>query len=350
MDTIERGGDPAPAHPSATGRPGASGRMRAAIVERYGPPSVVRVASIPKPRPRRGECLVRVDAAAVTAGDARIRGASFPRGFDAVSRLVFGLRGPRQPVLGGVFSGVVDAVGDGVGADAGANGVAIGDRVCGMTGMRLGTHAEFVRVPVRACVRVPDEVEPESAAAVLFGGTTALHFLRRIAHLERGQTVLVNGASGAVGSSAVQLARILGARVAGVTSAANAELVRALGAERAIDYTAESLDEIAARGDRFDLVLDAVGNLGTRLGTRLLSERGMLLLAVASLWQTLTARGRVRAGTASERPDDMRELLRLLADGELDPVIDRTCTLDTIADAYARIDSGRKVGSIVLTP
>lgn len=324
--------------------------MRAIVVESYGPPEVARVIELPTPEPRAGEVLVSVHAAAVTSGDARMRSGSFPPGFALPGKLVMGIRGPRARVLGVVFSGEVAALGSGVG------NFAVGDRVSGMTGAACGAHAEFVRVKAAKALPTPGGLTHDAAAAVLFGGSTALDFLVTKAGLEArlaerpDASVLVNGASGAVGAAAVQLARHLGARVTGVTSGANAEFVRGLGAVRTIDYRVTPVDALADAGERFDVVLDTVGNLSAASGRRLLADGGVLLLAVAGLGETITARGNVKAGPASERPEHLARVLQLAAEGVLDPLIEASYPLEAVAEAYARIDSGRKVGNIVLRP
>ncbi|MHA6784261.1 NAD(P)-dependent alcohol dehydrogenase [Pseudonocardia saturnea] len=309
--------------------------MKAAVVDGYGPPHVVRITDVPTPVPRPGEVLVRVHAAAVTAGDARIRGARFPRGFGVPARLAFGVRRPRRSILGMAFSGVVEAA---------AHGFAAGDEVCGMTGVRLGAHAEYVAVPVGKVVGKPAEVSHDDAAGLLFGASTALHFLRGRAAITRGTSVLVNGASGAVGTNAVQLAKHFGATVTGVTSAANAALVTGLGADRVVDHRTTDVT------GRFDVVLDTVGNLTPATGGRLLTDRGVLLLAVATLGQTIMSRGRVRSGSAPERAADFALLLQMVAKGELTVVLDDVLDLDGIVAAHERVDSGRKVGNLVIRP
>lgn len=315
--------------------------MRAVVVERYGPPSVAQVAEVADPVPRPGEVVVRVAAAAVTSGDARMRGARFPRGFGVPARLGIGLRGPRRRVLGVALSGVVEALGEGV------TTLAIGDEVAGMAGARLGAHGELVAVRADRLVRTPDGVSHDAAAAVLFGGCTALHFLEDVAHLRAGQSVLVVGASGAVGSSLVQLARLAGARVTAVTSGRNAELVRRLGASAVVDYTETPVARIP---ERFDVVLETVGALPTAAGRALLAEGGMLVLVLATLWQTVAARGQVRAGVSSSRPEHMARLLALVASGDLDPVIQESVPMADIVRAYELVDSGRKVGNVVIRP
>lgn len=315
--------------------------MRAAVVDRYGAPEVVRVVEVAKPAPRPNEVLVRVHAAAVTSGDSRIRGARFPGGFAPFARLALGLRGPRRKILGTTFSGVVEALG------SSADGFDVGDAVCGMTGIRMGAHAEYVSVATKRITRKPSAVSHEDAAGLLFGGTAALFFLRDKASVAAGFTVLVNGASGAIGTNAVQLAKHFGATVIAVTSPANAALVTTLGADRIIDYTSENP---ASSDERFDAVLDTVGNLAVKSGRPLLSPRGKLLLAVASLGDMLRARGNVVAGSAPERVADFDFLIGLLADGRLTVVLDQVYDLNGTVDAYRRVDSGHKRGNVIVRP
>ena len=314
--------------------------MRAAVVERYGPPEVVTVREVAAPQVGKGQVLVRVRAAAVTSADARIRGARFPRGFAPMARLAFGVRRPRRAVLGAVLSGVVEQVGPGV-VD-----LAVGDEVCGTTGMRFATHAELAAVRADRLVRKPAGVSHEEAAGLLFGATTALHFLRD--RVRPGHRVLVNGASGAIGTSAVQLARLAGGTVTGVCSTANAQLVRDLGAESVVDHTTTRLADLH---ETYDVVLDTVGTIDIAGGRALLAPGGVLLLAVADLVGTVRAQARrdVVAGPAPERPADASHLLDLVASGDLRVVV-RAMPLDDVAEAHRVVDSGRKVGNLVLTP
>lgn len=315
--------------------------MRAALVTRYGPPEAVEIVEAPMPEPRAGEVLVRVAATAVTAADSRLRAARFPAGFSAFARPAMGFTGPRVRILGNCFSGIVERVGPGVST------YAPGDEVAGMTGSRMRTHAEFTVAPVKSLARKPAEISHADAAGMLFGGTTALHFLRDRAKIEQGETVLVNGAAGAVGSSAVQLAHLYGATVTGVASASNRELILRLGAADATDYADRP---IAALDQHFGIVLDAVGNLTRPDGLRLLTERGRLLLVVAGLIDTIRATGRVIAGPAPERSEDIALLLGLAASGELDPVTEIAGGLEALPEAHRIVDSGRKVGNLVVLP
>lgn len=316
-------------------------QMIAAHVRRYGPPDSIEIADGPVPVPRSGEVLVQVEAAAVTSGDARLRSGVFPRGFGLLGRLAVGVRGPRATIPGAVFSGRVAALG------AGVTRFGIGDEVAGMAGVRLGAHAQFVAVRERVLVPKPDAVSHPDAAGTLFGGTTALHFLRDRAKVRAGQTVLVNGASGAVGSSAVQLAAREGATVTAVTRTDNHPLVRRLGAAHAVDYRETP---VTGLGERFDVVFDAVGNVTRAAGLRLLAPGGALILAVATLAETVTARGQVMAGPAPERGEDFAFLLDLVARGELDPLTEAVGGLDALPEAHRCIESGRKIGNIVVLP
>jgi NADPH:quinone reductase-like Zn-dependent oxidoreductase len=302
---------------------------------------VVRVRDVADPVAGKGQVLVRVRATTMNSGDARIRGASFPPGFAAPARLALGLRGPRRSVLGVVYSGVVEAVG------AGVAGVSVGDEVCGMTGARMGAHAELAAVRADRLTPKPAGVDHADAAAILFGGSTARQFLGDLA--APGRRVLVNGASGAVGSAAVQIAHLAGAHVTAVCSARNADLVRSLGAADVVDRATASVLDLPAT---HDVVLDAVGNLDRRSGRRLLAPApdGVLLLAVAGLADTVLSRGAVRTGPIKEDPADFAWLLQRLASGELRAVVDRSLPLSEIVEAHRIVDSGRKVGNLVLIP
>ncbi|WP_205783885.1 NAD(P)-dependent alcohol dehydrogenase [Microbacterium sp. 10M-3C3] len=315
--------------------------MTAAVVHRYGAPDVVRIERVPAPRPRPGEVVVDVSAASVNSGDARIRGAHFPPGFATPARLALGLRGPRRGILGVAVAGTVREVAPDV-AD-----LAVGQRVCGMTGARFGAHAEQVAVAARRLSLIPDAVDDEQAAAVLFGGTTALWFLRDRASVAPGERVLVVGGAGAVGSHAVQVARALGAHVTATASTRNVEVVRALGADEVIDRTHASLGGLGAR---FDVVFDTAGVLHPSAASTLLRPDGRLILAAATLAETLFARRPTITGTASESPALVAHLLAWVADGTLAPLVDAVVPLDRIAEAYARVDSGRKVGTVLVRP
>jgi NADPH:quinone reductase-like Zn-dependent oxidoreductase len=322
--------------------------MRAAVYRSYGPPEVVRVESVPTPEPRDDEVLIRVGASTVSSADWRARSLAMPPGFGPFARLVFGLRRPRKPILGSELAGEIAAVGRAV------TRFRVGDPVIAFPGFALGCHAEYRVMSERGrLVPRPAGVTLEEAAAIAFGGTTALHFLRDRGTVQPGEEILVVGAAGAVGSAAVQLARHLGARVTGVTSTRNVERVLGLGAHRVVDYTAERyLDD----ADRYDVIFDTVGAVATAAGLRALRGGGRLLLGAGGLAQVLgAARGsrrggkRVLAGAAPERLEHLRDLAALAAAGHYRPLVDRVYPLDRIVEAHARVETGRKQGSVVIT-
>ena len=318
--------------------------MKAAVYHRYGPPEVVRIEEVPRPDPKTHELLIRVKATTVSAGDSRLRSARVPPGFGVLMRLGFGLVGPRKPILGWEFAGDVAAVGPSV------SRFAPGDRVFGV---RMGSHAEYVVASDDSVAPMPRNLRYEDAAALVFGGMTSLFYLRDKARIQPRERVLINGASGAVGTAAVQLAKHFGATVTGVCSAANMELVRSLGAARVIDYAKENFSQA---GDTYDVILDAVGNCTFSRCERALAPGGRLLLVVGSLGQMLGAMLRpsragrkVLTGVGTARRKDLVYLGELAESGAFKPVIDRTYPLARIADAHAYVDTGRKKGSVVIT-
>lgn len=317
------------------------GTFSAASVPRYGPPEIVTVDELPHPKPRAGDVLVRIEAAAVTSADARMRAGRFPRGFGGPARLAIGLRGPRARVLGSASSGIVEEVGGGV------TRFAVGDAVAGMAGMELGAHAQYARIRASSLTLKPSSVPHTDAAAILFGGATALHFLRDRAGVKPGDRVLINGASGAIGTAAIQLVTHFGACVTAVASARNHDLVTRLGAAEVVDYTMTPVTDL---DERFDVVFDAVGNISRAQGLKLLAAEGKLVLAVANLADTIRARGRVFAGPAPERAEDFAFLLDLVERGIVDPVTSVAGGLDSIQEAHRLVDTGRKVGNLVILP
>jgi NADPH:quinone reductase-like Zn-dependent oxidoreductase len=322
--------------------------MRAAVCKAYGRPDVVDLREVEAPVPNHNEVLIRVRATTVTSADSRVRGSNFPGGFWLLARLALGLTRPRQPILGMEVAGVVEAVG------ARVTRYRPGDAVFALSGFSFGCHAELKTLREDAALAPkPADFTFEEAAAISFGGATVLHFLQRIGKMQRGERVLINGASGAVGTAAVQLARHFGAHVTGVCSAANAELVRSLGANAVIDYKTA---DFATSGERWDIILDAIGNAPFARCRQALNEKGRLLMIVAGLADTLRAPFQsmmsgltVAGGTATDRAQDLVELKRLCEAGAFKPVIDRRYPLARIAEAHARVDSGRKVGNVIVT-
>jgi NADPH:quinone reductase-like Zn-dependent oxidoreductase len=322
--------------------------MKAAVYRQYGPPGVVHLEELPKPTPGANEVLVRIRASTVSSADRRLRSLDVPAGFGLLARPMFGLFGPRKVILGTEFAGEIEAIGSAV------RKFKVGDAVFGFPGVGLGCHAEYRTMPEDGSIELmPAGLSFPEAASISFGGTTALHFLRDLARLEPGEDVLIIGASGAVGSAAVQLAKHFGARVTGVTSTPNLELVSKLGADRTIDYTQGGF---LAGGEKYDVILDAVGSTSFPSCESALKEDGRLLLCAASLpqllesiWASRRSGKKVIAGNTPERVELLRHLKQVVEAGQYRPLIDRIHPLEQIVDAHAYVDTGRKRGSVVLT-
>lgn len=321
--------------------------MKAIVHRRYGGPEVLALEELPVPVPGADEVLMKVGAVAVTAADCAIRAAD-----PFIARLAAGLRRPKRPVLGSEVAGEVVAVGSRV------TGVSRGDRIVGAAGLPMGGYAEYICLPADGVAAIPAGLTDEDVVAVTEGGLTALPFLRDHAALRGGQTVLINGASGAVGTAAVQLAKHFGAVVTGVCSATNAELVRSLGADEVIDYATADFTRAQAR---YDVVFDAVGKSSFGRCRRTLKPGGVFLTTVPSptvllqmLWTRWLGRRRaVIAFTGLRRPrekaKDLALLIELVEAGDIRPVIDRRLSLAQTAEAHRYVDTGRKRGAVVVS-
>ncbi len=321
--------------------------MKAITYHEYGAPEVLQLAEVATPTPKDDEVLIRIRATAVNSGDARIRGLNVPAGFGLLTRLMFGFFRPRKPILGNVLAGTVEAVGSEV-----AN-FHVGDAVFAMDSGAMGAYAEYKVMPADgAIVRKPEQLSFEEAAALPFGGTTALTFLRDMGKLQAGEKVLINGASGAVGTAAVQLAKHFGAEVTAVSSAANHELVRSLGADQVIDYKKEDFTQ---NGAAYDLIMDTVGNVPWSRAKGALNPGGRLLAVAGSLpdmlrmpWVALTSDKKLLAGVATESAEDLQLLAELTEAGAYRPVIDRSYPLEETAEAHRYVDAGHKRGNVVI--
>jgi NADPH:quinone reductase-like Zn-dependent oxidoreductase len=314
------------------------------VYTRYGPPEVVRLEEVPKPEPGPRDLLIRVRATTVNRTDCGVRGAE-----PFIARFFTGIRRPRHTILGSEFAGEVEAVGREV------TSFAVGDAVFGMANDDSGAHAEYIRLPESASVaKQPPGVGHERVAATCDGAILALTGLR-LAQVERGQKVLVNGASGAIGSAAVQLAKHFGTEVTAVCGTENLELARSLGADRVIDFKREDFTQ---DGGRYDIVFDAVGKSSFRRCRRLLKPHGVFLFTdLGFLWHApllalltrFAGTKRVRIPIARHDQQDIRFLGDLVQQGAFAPVIDRSYPLEEIVAAYRYVETGEKVGNVVIT-
>ncbi|MCO4770051.1 MAG: NAD(P)-dependent alcohol dehydrogenase [Deltaproteobacteria bacterium] len=323
--------------------------MRAAVLTDYGPPKVLRVEEVDKPTPGPDEVLVRVHASTVTAGDTELRTMKVPWLFEIPLRLWLGLLRPRRLMIPGMeVAGVIDAVGASVAR------FAVGDAVFGGTGMGFGGNAEYVCVPAGGtmCIK-PAALSFAAAATVPIGGLAALGYLRR-GGIAQGQRVLVRGASGSIGTFAVQLAKHFGAHVTGVCGPESLERVRSLGADEVLDYTAQEWTE---NGELYDLIVDVVGRMSVLRCLKSLTARGSYVRCtipgawevLQALWVRVASRKRVVLGDAGESIEDLAFLGGLLDEKKIETIIDRRYSLEGIVEAHRYVETGQKQGHVVVT-
>ena len=323
--------------------------MRAVVYDRYGPPDVLRLEDIERPVPANDEVLVRVHATTVNRFDTATREANRRSGMaiSLLSRLVSGVRRPRHRVLGTEFAGTVEVVGTAV------RGFAVGDTVFGTTGLRFGAHAEFLSIPATDRIaHMPAGMSFEEAAPICDGALNALTGLKQ-ADLRKGRSILIYGASGAIGTAGVQLAKAFGADVTAVCSTKNLELVRSLGADRVIDYTQE---DFTKNGQRYDVILDAVGKQSFRRCRASLEPRGIFLPTDGLgnlIWALLTSRSKSKKVLFQIPPrqtkQDVLFLKELVEARKFRPVIDRCTRLEDVIEATRYVETEQKVGNVVLT-
>jgi len=318
--------------------------MRAVVQDRYGPPEVLHIEQVPRPVPAAGQVLVRVHASTVSQTDTHVRRANL------LWRLLLGWTRPRHRTLGVDLAGVVEAVGSGVTL------FGVGDEVFGMVGWRQGAHADYVCVGEGSPIaHKPANLTFEEAASICDGAMQALATLR-VGEVRQGSRIVVYGASGSLGTAAVQIAKHLGAHVTGVTSTKNVELVRSLGADDVIDYTTEDLTK---RGPVYDVVIDAVGKYAFHWGKRALKPGGIYVetdfgpykLETLVMWPLSRWVGsrRLRFGAGRRSKADVNAMKARIEDGDYRPVIDRVYPIEQVVDAHRYVEGWHKVGNVVLT-
>jgi len=314
--------------------------VKAIVYTKYGPPDVLQLKEVEKPAPKENEVLIKVCATTVTPMDWRFR-----QGKTIIARFMTGLLKPKNSILGVEFAGEVEAVGKAV------KQFKKGDQVYG--GGRPGAHAEYVCMPEDKVAMKPTNMTYEEAAAVPFGATSSLQFLRDKGNIQSGQKVLINGASGGVGTFAVQLAKYFGAEVTGVCSTTNLELVQSLGADKVIDYTKE---DFTKTGQTYDIIFDAVGKSSFSKCKSSLKQKGIYLSTVATiplllqmLWTSMIGSKKAIFIIVPLRKEDLVFLKDIIEAGKIKTVIDRSYPLSQTAEAHRYAEKGHAKGKVVIT-
>ncbi|MCB0154662.1 MAG: NAD(P)-dependent alcohol dehydrogenase [Anaerolineae bacterium] len=322
--------------------------MKAIVYTEYGAPDVLKLTEVEKPTPKDNEVLVRIYATTVTATES-----TFRKGEPFFSRLFTGLTRPKNTRLGEELAGEIEAVGKDVTL------FKKGDQIFGTAGPHFGANAEYICIPEDGVLTIkPSNLTYEEAASSVDGFLTALPFLRDTGNIQRGQKVLINGASGSVGTAAVQVAKVFGTEVTGVCSTTNVELVKSLGADEVIDYTKEDFTQ---NGQTYDIIFDAVGKSSFSRCKNSLTENGIFLEAGIGLaifphvlWTSMIGSKKAKIAATglrppSERVKDLVFLKQLMEAGKIIPVVDRGYPLEQIAEAHRYVDTGRKKGNVAIT-
>ena len=324
--------------------------MKAILHTQYGPPDLLQFKEVEKPVPEDNEVLIAIHTTTVSTGDCNVRNFTFvTKSMRPIAKLMFGVGRPwKERILGTELAGEVERVGKDV------KRFKSGDRVVASTGMAGGGHAQYACLPEKGALAIkPDSLSWEEAVAIPFGANTALYYLRDLGKIQAGQELLIIGASGSIGSAAVQLAKHFGATVIAVCSGANIEMVKSLGADKVIDYTK---NDVTASADTYDLIFDIVGATTFHRCQHLLTPHGVFLQNIIGLtdlvrmaWTPIAGGRQLKGGVAREDPERMKFIAELAAAGKLKPVIDRSYPLQEIAEAFKYVEQGHKKGTVVIT-
>ena len=323
--------------------------MKAIVHTKYGPPDELQLLEVEKPVPGDNEVLIKIHATTVTTTDCNARNFTFvPQSFMFFARIMFGFKKPRIKILGIDLAGEIEAIGKDVKL------FKAGDHVFGSPGTKFGGHAEYVCVPENGALAIkPADLSWEKAAAISLAGNTALFFIRDLAKIQAGQKILIHGASGAIGTYAVQLAKYYGAEVTGVCSTTNAEMVKSLGAEKVIDYT---IEDFTKSDEKYDFVFNVVGKTTFSQCKGILKPKGIYLDNMMEvkdflkvLWTSIVGGRKIKGGVSTERAENLKFFIELIESGKLKPVIDRSFPIEKTAEAFHYVEQGHKKGNVIIT-
>jgi NADPH:quinone reductase-like Zn-dependent oxidoreductase len=323
-------------------------KMKAIVHRKYGPPDELMLKEVGKPVPKDKEVLIRIHATTVTTTDCNARNFTFvPKSFVFIARLMFGFKKPKINILGIDLAGEIESIGKDVKL------FAVGDQVFGSPGTKFGGHAEYCCVPEEGTLIVkPVAMSWEDAAAITLAGNTALFYIRDLGKIRAGQKILIHGASGAIGTYAVQLAKYYGAEVTGVCSTSNTEMVKSLGADKVIDYTKEDFTQSK---EKFDFVFNVVGKTTFSQSKGILKPKGVYLENMLGLddilkmmWTSIIGGKKIIGGVSKARVEDLNFLIELIEAGKLKPIIDKSFPLEKTAEAFRYVEQGHKRGNVVI--
>jgi NADPH:quinone reductase-like Zn-dependent oxidoreductase len=324
-------------------------KMKAIVHSKYRPPDELQLMEVDKPVPGNNEVLIKIHATTVTTTDCNARNFTFvPESFMFFAKMVFGFKKPKINILGIDLAGQIEAVGKDVKL------FKVGDQVFGSPGTKFGGHAEYVSVSENGALAIkPFEMKWEETASLSLAGNTALFFIRDLAKIKTGQKILIHGASGAIGTYAVQFAKYYGAEVTGVCSSMNTEMVKALGADKVIDYTKE---DFTKSEERYDFVFNVVGKTTFSQCKGILKQNGIYLENMAQIkdflrmfWTSIIGGKKIKAGVSTERAENLKFFIELIQSGKLRPVIDRSFPLEKTVEAFQYVEQGHKKGNVVIT-
>ena len=317
--------------------------MKAIVCTKYGGPEVLQLKEVEKPTPKDNEILIRIYGTTVTAGDTEIRGLKFSFWMGLLMRLGFGFIRPRKKILGQELSGEIEAVGKDV------DQFKKGDQIFASSALKFGTYAEYICLPsTYVMAKKPTNMTYEEAAAVLTGGINALWYLRK-ANIQSGQKILIRGASGTIGTFAIQLAKYYGAEVTGIGNPNGLEMMKSLGADKVIDYTKE---DFTKSGETYDVIFDVIGKSSFSGFIRSLKENGIYLLAntgARKVRKLMTSGHKLILGKSlTYKIEDLVFLRELIEAGKLKTAIGKRYSLEQIPEAHRYVDEGQKIGNIVI--